>query len=126
MLFRSGNVTRLRRYAHGVTLAGAAPSVSQVQAALLIDNARDRVDRFVYDPQGRLLRATDSLGKSESYAYDGVGNKIRFTNKAGNQWTYEYDAAGRLLVERSPQTAIVETRWSGTGDLIAVSYTHLL
>ncbi|WZB75879.1 hypothetical protein WJ972_07340 [Achromobacter insuavis] len=113
-----GNVTGLRRYAHEVTLAGAAPSVSQVRAALLIDNARDRVDRFAHDPQGRLLRTTDSLGKSESYAYDGVGNKIGFTNKAGNQWTYEYDAAGRLLVERSPQTSIVETRWSGSGDLI--------
>ncbi|HCH0556866.1 TPA: RHS repeat protein, partial [Pseudomonas aeruginosa] len=112
-----GNVTRVRRYAHGVSLAGAAPNVSEVQAALLVDEARDRVDRFAYDPQGRLLRATDSLGNLESYAYDGVGNKIRFINKAGDQWTYEYDAAGRLLVERSPQTNIVETRWSEAGDL---------
>ena len=49
------------------------------------------------------------MGKSESYTYDGVGNKTGFVNKAGNQWTYEYDAAGRLVIERTPQTNIVET-----------------
>ena len=47
-----------------------------------------------------------------------MGNKTGFVNKAGNQWTYEDDAAGRLVIERTPQTNIVETSWSGAGDLV--------
>ncbi|MCZ8384134.1 LysM peptidoglycan-binding domain-containing protein [Achromobacter xylosoxidans] len=112
-----GNITSSRRYANGVLL-GSTPSAADVAAVLSADNARDRVDTFVYDAAGRLLGSTDSLGKSESYGYDGVGNKIRFVNKAGNEWTYEYDAAGRLLVERTPLTSVVDTSWSGAGDLV--------
>lgn len=112
-----GNVISSRRYANGVLLGGT-PSAADVAAALNADNARDRIDTFVFDAAGRLLGSTDSLGKSESYGYDGVGNKIRFVNKAGNEWTYEYDAAGRLLVERTPQTSVVDTSWSGAGDLV--------
>ncbi len=115
-----GNVVRSRMYATGVLLTGN-PTAAAVAAALTSDNARDRVDSFVYDTSSRLLGSTDSLGKSESFTYDGVGNKLSFVNKAGNQWTYEYDAAGRLTVEKSPLINAVGTVLDGAGNLVVTA-----
>jgi len=114
-----GNLIRSRQYAAGVLLEDySALTAADVAAALRPDNARDRVDSYVYDASDRLLGTTDSLGKSESYTYDGVGNKLSFVNKAGNQWTYEYDATGRLTVERSPLINAVGTVQDGAGNLV--------
>jgi len=112
-----GNVLRSRMFATGVLLAGN-PTAAAVAAAVTPDNARDRVDTFVYDSSSRLLGSTDSLGKSESFTYDGVGNKLSFVNKAGNQWLYEYDAAGRLTVEKSPLINAVGTVLGDAGNLV--------
>jgi len=54
-----------------------------------------------YDPEGRLLSATDPLGKTESFAYDPAGNLVA-TVVGGHQTSYGYDAAGRWTVVTRP------------------------
>lgn len=51
---------------------------------------------YTYDPEGRMVRATDPLGNTESFSYDPAGNLVA-TVAGGRQTSFVYDAASRLI-----------------------------
>lgn len=76
---------------------------SNVQGALeSIEHRKgDRIS-LLYDHQGLLTTAVDSLGRSVDFAYDDAGRMTSVTDFDGRSWVYGYDAAGDLVTARSP------------------------
>lgn len=60
------------------------------------------VDRgFTYDLLGRMLTATDTLGRNVTFTYDALGRKLTETSAlAGRSTVNTYDEAGRLSYRR--------------------------
>ena len=56
-----------------------------------IGNQEYSVIKYEYDAMGRLLKKTDSLGKSETYSYDKAGREKTHIDKNGVSHTTEYD-----------------------------------
>jgi len=72
---------------------------------------------YTYDPEGRMLSATDPLGNRESYSYDAAGNLVAVV-AGGHQTSYLYDAAGRL-------TAVYQPSHHAQGVLVYRSDGHV-
>ncbi|MHB0992726.1 MAG: DUF6531 domain-containing protein, partial [Burkholderiales bacterium] len=56
-------------------------------------------------PAGRLIRVTDSSGRSLQFGYDGSGNLVRLVDPAGAAYGYEYDSNRNLIAITEPDGA---------------------
>ena len=66
------------------------------------DNATpgaNEIDRYAYDPQGRLIRSEDGRGDVTTRRYDDAGNLVKLVDPAGNATTYVYDKLDRIIEE---------------------------
>src|SRR5690606_26778082 len=55
------------------------------------------IERYAYDPQGRLVRSEDGRGDVTRRVYGAAGNLIKLIAPAGNATTYAYDALDREI-----------------------------
>jgi len=60
-----------------------------------VEDAKDQVYTFAYDPLGRVLSQTRA-GGTMSFDYDEVGNQTKRTDYNGRVTNYEYDQLNRL------------------------------
>ncbi|KVO27578.1 LysM peptidoglycan-binding domain-containing protein [Burkholderia ubonensis] len=96
------------------------PALAETLAANWPTSADDRITRYVWDGNGRLISETrqgvrhatvDANGRLEEriadattrYAYDGEGHLLRRTDANGSQFDFTYDALGRQTGQILPQ-----------------------
>jgi RHS repeat-associated protein len=75
------------------------------------------INRYAYDPQGRLVRSEDGRGDVTRRVYDAAGNLVKLIDPAGNATTYAYDGLDRKISET---TAGVPRQffYDGNGNLL--------
>lgn len=74
-------------------------------------------DEFkTYDTQGHVLTETDKLGRANTHSYDKYGNRISTTDYRGGLSTYVYDVFGQMIKEIKPDSSIVQTTYSWSGQ----------
>lgn len=94
--------------------------------------------RYEYDANGNVVKATDSLGKITTYTYDlhgnlnkesrsdgstvlytydAIGQLISVKDAKGNTTTYSYDGFGQLLSTHSPDTGLTQYQYDLDGNL---------
>ncbi|WP_299004790.1 DUF6531 domain-containing protein [uncultured Shewanella sp.] len=56
----------------------------------------NRVHRYGFNHQGKLVSATDSEGKTWQYLYDKKGNRIEASLPCGDKFFYQYTGRGQL------------------------------
>jgi RHS repeat-associated protein len=59
------------------------------------------------------------------YSYDPQGQLIRVTDNAGNVTTHTYDRMGRRIATQTPDGGLVETRWDGASNQVAMITPNL-
>ena len=64
----------------------------------------DGQNTYAYDPRGRMVQATSSLGAT-AYQVNALGQRVRKTNSLGDT-VFHYDARGRLIAETDPAGAL--------------------
>jgi len=69
------------------------------------------------DPQGRLLKATDQLGRTTEYAYDGNGNLEAKTDANGHTTKYAYNPDNQQTKIEKPNGATLKTGYDGAGQV---------
>ena len=98
--------------------------------------------RYEYDANGNVVKATDSLGKITTYTYDlhgnlnkesrsdgstvlytydAIGQLISVKDAKGNTTTYSYDGFGQLLSTHSPDTGLTQYQYDLDGNLIRLT-----
>ena len=125
----NGNVVQKTAYANTIA-AGAAPST------VVMDSARDRISRNVYDASNRLIYTADAAGAVVKYDYDANGNVVRKTayastiaagaapstvasDSARDQVSRNvYDANNRLTHTVDPTGAVVKYDYDVNGNLV--------
>jgi len=63
----------------------------------------DGTNTYAYDPRGRMVQATSSLGAT-AYQVNALGQRVRKTNSLGDT-VFHYDTRGRLIAETDPAGA---------------------
>lgn len=141
----AGNVIARTQYANRIDLNGLGNVLSEADVtARLVGSASDRVTRFAYDSDDRLVYTVDALGYVTEQVYDANGNVLSSTryskpiNLAGTlasaqianaiqrdaydrQTRYAYDAADRLRFVIDPYGYVTENRYDAVGNLVLQS-----
>lgn len=73
-------------------------------------SAHDRITRFAYDGNSRVVSRIDADGTVTSFEYDALGNQIQETDALGRMTAFEYDANNRLIAQTAADG--VETRFT--------------
>ncbi|WP_431111827.1 RHS repeat-associated core domain-containing protein [Variovorax paradoxus] len=137
----AGQTTRYRYSpsGEGFVQRGDGNSPGQLEEITAPDATRER---FVHDPEGRLLAhidplgrrrrysytrsglvsgRTDAAGHSLSYQWDLLGRLTELQNENGSRYSFSYDPVGRLLQETGFDRKTTRYRHEeGTGRLVAV------
>jgi RHS repeat-associated protein len=92
-------------------------------------NRRDRVvamthpdgavERFAYDPLGRLIAHHDPQGHATRYHLDPAGRPIARENALGHRLAYQYDRHGRLATLTNENGALYRFGWDSVDRLIS-------
>lgn len=92
-------------------------------------NRRDRVvamthpdgavERFAYDPLGRLIAHHDPQGHATRYVLDPAGRPIARENALGHRLAYQYDRHGRLSTLTNENGALYRFGWDVADRLIS-------
>lgn len=92
-------------------------------------NRRDRVvamthpdgavERFAYDPLGRLIAHHDPQGHATRYVLDPAGRPIARENALGHRLAYQYDRHGRLATLTNENGALYRFGWDAADRLIS-------
>ncbi|MDQ0072702.1 YD repeat-containing protein [Variovorax boronicumulans] len=88
-----GRVTQTVAYATPIDLTGlgAAPTVAQIEAKVVVSAAKDGVEHRVLDKNGRLTATVNGLGEVVRFIYDANGNvidRVAYANRiALASWT---------------------------------------
>jgi YD repeat-containing protein len=88
-------------------MATITPSSGPVRSFAFDANGSTTADgnnTYAYDPRGRLVQATSSLGAT-AYQVNALGQRIRKTNSLGDT-VFHYDTRGRLIAETDPAGAL--------------------
>ncbi|WP_198156104.1 hypothetical protein, partial [Herbaspirillum autotrophicum] len=117
----NGNLLHTVRYANAVNAPAGALSVTQLQALVTVDVARDVVEDRVYDESNRLLFVIDGLGVVKGHQYDALGNIVTITN-----YGQSLDAAGRAeflardayYMQSSPADRVTAFVYDSIGKLV--------
>jgi RHS repeat-associated protein len=72
---------------------------------------------YAYDPYGRLIQTTDSLGHTTKSTYDANGNVLTSTDGNNNTTTYAYDADNRQTSVTNPDTTVSRTDYNPNGTI---------
>ena len=67
---------------------------------LLGGREKQRLARYSYDAQGRLVQVEDGYGAFIRYEYDSAGHMSRKTDRRGYSFLFAYDAEGRCIHTR--------------------------
>ncbi len=107
----SGNVSQVRAYANGLTLDGSlrqalsdgAVSEAAIRQSITADDARDRLDSYLYDGAGRQIGHLDPYGYYTESSYDSYGLLVAQQRTAQPlSWSLHADfAAGGVRGETS-------------------------
>jgi YD repeat-containing protein len=84
-------------------IASITPSSGPVRNFVFDANGSTTADgnnAYVYDPRGRMVQATSTLGTT-NYKINALGQRIRKTNTIGDL-VFHYDTNGRLIAETDP------------------------
>lgn len=125
-----GRLTRELAYANTVTAA-------QLPSAVTPNASLDRVTRYEYDKDGRLIRSASPTGAVVRSEYDRAGNVIRrtayantvassaalasvVTNASDRIEQYRYDAFNRQIWYADAAGALTETRYDANGNALTV------
>ncbi len=92
-------------------------------------NRRDRVvaithpdgavERFAYDPLGRLIAHHDPQGHATRYVLDPAGRPLARENALGHRLAYQYDRHGRLSTLTNENGALYRFGWDAADRLIS-------
>ena len=96
MLNPDGSFTEVDRNRYVVLYAKSNPA-GIARMVAITDRNRNRME-FLYDNEGRLASAIDTLGRSMTYAYDAEGRLTNVQDYVGRQVRFEYDANDDLVV----------------------------
>ena len=69
------------------------------------------VTEYKYDTEGNLQYVQDPRGLRTHYTYNGFGQKLTQTSPDTGQTTYAYDTAGRLLTETRANNVVTTYTW---------------
>lgn len=78
----------------------------------------DRVTKFEYDEQGRMIRQMDALGGISSIEFDGNSRITARIDSRGNKTQYEYDVNGRLTKIILANGSTAKNVYDASGNLI--------
>ncbi|MFO0576889.1 MAG: DUF6531 domain-containing protein [Polyangia bacterium] len=96
-------------------------------------DSRSGVERFLYDPMGRVREHIDPLGQVTKYLHDPAGDLQRATpdpdshGETGPAWsrrteyngvTYRYDAAGNLTERKDKDGTVLRLYWDANNRLV--------
>jgi RHS repeat-associated protein len=76
---------------------------THVTGAVLLESGnstKQRLVRYQYDPQGRLIGIEDAYGGTLRYEYDKDNRLVRSTDRRGYSFLFAYDAEGRCIHTR--------------------------
>jgi YD repeat-containing protein len=84
-------------------------TLSQIQAGIVLDGARDRRMSKTYDGQGSVSTITyqGATTYTEEYLYNAFGEKRQFKDKNNARFDYYYNARGDLRREVAPEVEVV-------------------
>ena len=77
------------------------------------------VERFAYDPLGRLIAHHDPQGHATRYVLDPAGRPIARENALGHRLAYQYDRHGRLATLTNENGALYRFGWDAADRLIS-------
>ncbi|HPH98642.1 MAG TPA: polymorphic toxin-type HINT domain-containing protein [Anaerolineaceae bacterium] len=81
------------------------------------ENQYNLTSEFVYDAQGRIIAATNTMGVTTSYIYDDAGRIAQTVDAYGKATTYAYNAAGQVVSVTDPMNQTVSYEYDGAGRL---------
>ncbi|MBD9417581.1 RHS repeat protein, partial [Pseudomonas sp. PDM16] len=84
-----------------------------------IRHADGAIERFAYDPLGRLIAHHDPLGRVTRYQLDTEGRPLQRIDPLGHSLRYEYDVHGRLARLHNENNAIYRFAWDALDRLVA-------
>ncbi|MDH0893369.1 MULTISPECIES: RHS repeat-associated core domain-containing protein [unclassified Pseudomonas] len=84
-----------------------------------IRHADGAIERFAYDPLGRLIAHHDPLGRVTRYQLDTEGRPLQRIDALGHSLRYEYDVHGRLVRLHNENNAIYRFAWDALDRLVA-------
>ncbi|WP_314719894.1 DUF6531 domain-containing protein [uncultured Actinomyces sp.] len=103
---------RVSRYTY---LPGRVTSVA--------DEDGTRASTWVSDERGRVLRLTDSEGRTQHTGWDRWGNLVTSRDRAGRVGASQYDARGRQTASLTPSGARLDRTWDEADRLTSLSVT---
>ncbi len=77
------------------------------------------VERFAYDPLGRLIAHHDPQGHATRYVLDPAGRPIARENALGHRLAYQYDRHGRLATLTNENGALYRFGWDMADRLVS-------
>ncbi len=80
------------------------------------------LNRYAYDPLGRVVTALDSAGRHTAYTYSPTGKRTGITYPDGRQVKYDYDLADRLRKVTDWAGQSVSLGYDAAGELVGKDF----
>ena len=93
------------------------------RVTVVADEDGTRANTWVHDDRGRLVRVTDSDGRSQRSGWDRWGNQVMVVERDGGRTARLFDDRGRLTLEQGPTGARAESVWDERDRLTQVRLT---
>lgn len=115
---RRGNLLRVTDALGGITHY-QYQRINRRDRVVAMTHPDGAVERFAYDPLGRLIAHHDPQGHATRYVLDPAGRPIARENALGHRLAYQYDRLGRLSTLTNENGALYRFGWDMADRLIS-------
>ncbi len=115
---RRGNLLRVIDALGGVTHY-QYQRINRRDRVVAMTHPDGAVERFAYDPLGRLIAHHDPQGHATRYVLDPAGRPIARENALGHRLAYQYDRHGRLSTLTNENGALYRFGWDAADRLVS-------
>jgi len=115
---RRGNLLRVTDALGGITHY-QYQRINRRDRVVAMTHPDGAVERFAYDPLGRLIAHHDPQGHATRYLLDPAGRPIARENALGHRLAYQYDRHGRLATLTNENGALYRFGWDAADRLIS-------